>query len=117
MKAVFSGGSISQGHADLHTHTHYSGFNKAFFIPYPESVTPPERMVNVAVKKGLDVLCITDHDEIDGALRAQRYSRKEGLETEVVVSSEGDGMVFRTYRRKRCTHIKDAGRCVHRIPR
>jgi len=75
MKAVFSVVSISQGHADLHTHTHYSGFNKAFFIPYPESVTPPERMVDAAVKKGLDVLCITDHDEIEGALRAQRYSR------------------------------------------
>lgn len=97
MKAVFSGSSISQGHADLHTHTHYSGFNKAFFIPYPESVTPPERMVDAAVKKDLDVLCITDHNEIEGALRAQRYCRKEGLETEVVVGEEvttADGHVL-----------------------
>ncbi|KAF5433826.1 hypothetical protein C5S35_15630 [Candidatus Methanophagaceae archaeon] len=88
MKAVFSGSSVAQGHADLHTHTHYSGFNKAFFIPYPESVTPPERMVDVAVKKGLDVLCITDHDEIEGSLRAQRYVREKELETEVVVGEE-----------------------------
>ncbi len=75
MRGVFSVGSISLGHADIHTHTHYFGFNKAFFILYPESITPPERMVDAAVKKGLDVLCITDHDEIEGALRAQRYSR------------------------------------------
>ncbi|RCV62764.1 hypothetical protein C5S53_17825 [Methanophagales archaeon] len=51
MKAVFSGSSISPGHADLHTHTRYSGFNKAFLIPYPESVTPPERMVDAVAKE------------------------------------------------------------------
>ena len=104
MKAVFSGSSISQGHADLHTHTHYSGFNKAFFIPYPESVTPPERMVDVAVKKGLDVLCITDHDEIEGALKAQRYVREKELETAVVVGEEvttADGHVLGLFLQER----------------
>jgi len=104
MKAVFSGSSISQGHADIHTHTHYSGFNKTFFIPYPESVTPPERMVDAAVKKGLDVLCITDHDEIEGALRAQRYVREKELETEVVVGEEvttADGPVLGLFLQER----------------
>lgn len=104
MKAVFSGSSISQGHADLHTHTHYSGFNKTFFIPYPESVTPPERMVDVAVKKGLDVLCITDHDEIEGALKAQRYVREKELETAVVVGEEvttADGHVLGLFLQER----------------
>jgi len=97
MKAVFSGGSPSIGRADLHTHTYYSGFSKVGFIPYPESVTPPETMVDAAVKKGLDVLCITDHNEIEGALRAERYVRENGLEIEVVVGEEvstADGEVL-----------------------
>ena len=110
MRGVFSVVSISQGHADLHTHTHYSGFNIAFFIPYPESVTPPERMVDAAVKKGLDVLCITDHDEIEGALRAQRYSRKEGLETEVVVSQNDP--LGRVYQMRRRNKVIAIGGCI-----
>ncbi len=74
--------------ADLHTHTHYSGFSKVGFIPYPESVTPPETMVDTAMKKGLNVLCITDHNEIKGAWRAQRYVREKGLDIEVVAGEE-----------------------------
>jgi len=87
----------STGQADLHTHTYYSGFSKVFFMPYPESITPPETMVDAAVKKGLDVLCITDHNVIEGAMRAERYVRENGLEIEVVVGEEvstADGEVL-----------------------
>jgi len=88
---------LSPGRADLHTHTHYSGFNKVFFIPFPESVTPPDKMVDAGVKKGLDVLCVTDHNEIKGAFQAQRYARENRLPVEVVVGEEvetADGEVI-----------------------
>ncbi len=104
MTGVFSGFSISLGRADLHTHTHYSGFSKVGFIPYPESVTPPETMVDTAMKKGLDVLCITDHNEIKGAWRAERYARENGLEIEVVVGEEvstADGEVLGLFLQER----------------
>ncbi len=78
----------SAGRADLHTHTCYSGFSKVFFIPYPESVTSPEVMVDAAVKKGMDVLCITDHNEMKGAWRAQRYVKANRLAIEVVPGEE-----------------------------
>jgi hypothetical protein len=78
----------ARGRADVHTHTHYSGFNRVAFIPHPESVTPPEKMVDAAVKKGLDVLCITDHNEIAGAFRAQRYQRGSGVPLDVVMGEE-----------------------------
>jgi len=72
MIAVFSGGSLSTGRADLHTPTHYSGFSKVSFIPYPESVTPPETMVDAAMKRGLGILCITDHNETEGSQEVER---------------------------------------------
>lgn len=80
--------ALSPGRADIHTHTHYSGFNRVFFIPFPESITPPDKMVDAAVKKGLNVLCVTDHDEIEGAFRAQRYAIENRLSVEVVAGEE-----------------------------
>jgi Predicted metal-dependent phosphoesterases (PHP family) len=88
---------LFRGRADTHTHTYYSGFSKLFFVPYPESVTSPETMVDTAVKRGLDVICITDHNEIKGAWKAERYAREGGLEIEVVVGEEittADGEVL-----------------------
>jgi predicted metal-dependent phosphoesterase TrpH len=43
---------------DLHTHTMWSG----------DSTTTPEEMVAAVVDAGLDVVCITDHNAIRGAL-------------------------------------------------
>lgn len=88
---------LSPGRADIHSHTHYSGFNKVFFVPFPESVTPPDKMVDAAVKKGLDVLCVTDHNEIEGAFRAQRYAIENRLPVDVVAGEEirtADGEVI-----------------------
>ena len=85
------------GGADLHTHTYYSGFNRVLFIPHPESVTPPEKMVETAIEKGLDVICVTDHNEIQGAWQAERYVRENDLEIEVVAGEEitsADGEVL-----------------------
>jgi predicted metal-dependent phosphoesterase TrpH len=92
------------GRADLHTHTHYSGFNKVSFIPFPESVTSPRKMVDTAVKKNLDILCITDHNEIAGAWKAQRYVQEKSLDIDVVAGEEiktADGEVLGLFLQER----------------
>jgi len=47
-------------HVDLHTHTSYS----------PDAVTSPAELVERATMMGLDRIAVTDHGEIEGALRA-----------------------------------------------
>ncbi len=44
---------------DLHTHTMWSG----------DSTTTPDEYAAAVVASGLDVVCITDHNAIDGAVR------------------------------------------------
>lgn len=49
---------------DLHTHTRHS----------PDSVTSPGRLVERARAAGLDRVAVTDHDAIEGALRARELA-------------------------------------------
>lgn len=67
---------------DLHLHTDFS---------YDGLYTPKE-MVEAAIAKGLDAICITDHGEIKGALEAMKFSGDKilvipGIE---IKSKEGD---------------------------
>lgn len=75
------------GRADLHVHTIYSGIGKLGALRFPESVTSPQSRVDHARQIGLDVLCITDHDETAGAFIAQDYAKKFD-DIEVVVGEE-----------------------------
>ena len=75
------------GKADTHVHTEYSGFNKLGVIKFPESVALPDVQVDNARANGMDVLCITDHDETAGAFIAQKYARKYD-DIEVVAGEE-----------------------------
>ena len=75
------------GKADTHVHTFYSGFNTLGLMSFPESVIPPERQVDDARRRGLNVLCITDHNEVAGGFRAQEYA-KQFDDIEVVVGDE-----------------------------
>ena len=52
--------------AVIHLHTKYSF----------DCLTPPEKLVDLAVQNGIDVLCITDHDTIEGSVHAQNYAQK-----------------------------------------
>lgn len=49
--------------ADFHIHTNFSY----------DAVSSPEQVVNAAIKKGIDCICITDHEEIEGAIRAMKF--------------------------------------------
>ena len=55
------------GKADTHVHTDYSGFNSLGLMSFPESVIDPAKQVDDARRRGLDVLCITDHNEVAGS--------------------------------------------------
>lgn len=71
------------GKADLHIHTSssYDGLDK------------PEAVLKEASKVGLDVVAITDHNEIDGALLAQKFEKKYGVEVivgEEILTNQGE---------------------------
>ena len=82
------------GKADTHLHTEYSGFNKLGVMKFPESVTLPERQVDRMRELGMDVMAITDHDEIEGAFIAQRYAKSfddiEVIAGEEVTTADGE---------------------------
>ena len=63
---------------DLHMHTDYS----------PCSRMDPEDLVERAVKKGLDVICITDHNHIGGAVDAWNYQQKHKLPITIEIGYE-----------------------------
>jgi predicted metal-dependent phosphoesterase TrpH len=65
------------GRADLHTHSYWS-----------DGAQSPQTLVRRAAGR-VDVLAITDHDEIRGALAARQYARaRPELGVEVVVGEE-----------------------------
>ena len=78
------------GVADVHTHTMYSGFSRYSFLTYPDSVTTPKKSVRVAEKKGLDILCITDHNSIKGAIEAKKYNSDLVVIGEEIYSKNGE---------------------------
>jgi predicted metal-dependent phosphoesterase TrpH len=67
---------VSRGRADLHMHTTAS-----------DGWPSPHQLVDQARLIGLDVIAVTDHDTIEGALRAADYStRRSGVQ--VIVGEE-----------------------------
>lgn len=55
---------------DAHVHTHYSGMTTIWPLSYimRESYNTPERVYRLAKSRGMDLVAITDHDTIEGAL-------------------------------------------------
>jgi predicted metal-dependent phosphoesterase TrpH len=71
------------GRADLHLHTIYS---------YDGTASVPA-VLNRAKQLGLDVVAITDHDEIEGALKAMEIAPNYGVEVIPgieITTAEGD---------------------------
>ena len=63
--------------AELHAHTSAS-----------DGVPSPEQLVQIADRIGLDVLAVTDHDTVTGALRARAFARDSGARVRVIVGTE-----------------------------
>jgi len=73
----------SLGKADLHIHSTYSY----------DGISTPEEIVKHAAKIGLNVIAITDHDEIVGGLEAQKFEKKYKIDIivgEEVLTNEGE---------------------------
>ena len=66
------------GKADLHIHSNYSdGINK------------PEHILKVAFQHGLNIIAITDHNTLDGALKVKELSlTKDTPEVAVIIGEE-----------------------------
>ncbi len=69
----------SRWRVDLHVHTSYSH----------DSLSVPEAVIEHAHRAGLDRLAVTDHNEIDGALRARELSPDLIIVGEEVRTAEG----------------------------
>jgi predicted metal-dependent phosphoesterase TrpH len=65
---------------DLHNHTHYS----------PDSILSPRRFVREARRRGLDVVAVTDHNTIRGALVVREISEQPVIIGEEVKSADGE---------------------------
>lgn len=66
-----------QGRCDPHIHTTCS-----------DGLTSPREAVETALARGLDVIAITDHDAVRGALEAREFAQRAGYPIEVIVGSE-----------------------------
>ncbi len=80
--------------ADTHVHTYFSGTTNYKAFRFPESVTSPEEQVDDARKNGMSVVCITDHDEIEGGFRGVKYGKKfndiDVVAGEEITSADGE---------------------------
>ena len=64
--------------ADLHLHTDFS-----------DGLNSPRQVVQAASKAGLHIIAVTDHDTMEGAIRAQEYSQKRpDLGIKVILGEE-----------------------------
>ena len=73
--------------ADLHVHTMYSGVGRLGQLRFPESIDRPKEVVDAARAKMLNIVCITDHNSIEGALIAKEYAKRFD-DIEVVIGEE-----------------------------
>ena len=95
-----------RGRADLHMHTTAS-----------DGWPAPSRLVEHAAARGLDVIAVTDHDTIEGALRAAEHAaRRESVH--VVIGEEvssRDGHIVALFIEKRIRPRMSAAATVHAI--
>jgi len=95
------------GRADLHTHTDASD-------GWP---TPLQLVEHAARRAGLDVMAVTDHDTIEGALRAAEYAARRS-KLQVVVGEEVsslDGHIIGLFLEHRVKPGMSAAATVHAI--
>src|SRR6516165_2002914 len=60
--------SAARAHVDLHCHSRASARSVQQPALLPECATPPRELYELARRRGMDFVTITDHDTIDGVL-------------------------------------------------
>src|ERR1700744_4209955 len=78
--------------ADMHVHSTASKLSKLGVqrsLGLPECATPPEEVYELAKRRGMDFVTITDHDTIDGAL-AISHLPDVFVSEELTVSFKGE---------------------------
>jgi len=70
--------------ADLHVHTCYS----------PDSLTSLEAVIETAHRRGLDKVAITDHNQLEGALRLRELAPELVIVGEEIRTTEGELLSF-----------------------
>jgi predicted metal-dependent phosphoesterase TrpH len=104
----------NQGTADIHTHTRCSGFGSYSFLHFPESVTEPAKAVEAARRKKLDILCITDHNTIKGAIIAKKHAAAVEVVTGEEISS-ADGEILALFIQEEIKPMLCAPETIDRI--
>ncbi|HUF37060.1 MAG TPA: PHP-associated domain-containing protein [Anaerolineales bacterium] len=65
---------------EFHTHTIFS----------PDSLTPPERLLEACRRKGIDRVVVTDHNTIRGALAARKLAPEMVIVGEEIMTTRGE---------------------------
>src|SRR5918998_3295560 len=79
--------------SDLHCHSTASETSKLGVqrsLGLPECATPPEEVYELAKRRGMDFVTITDHDTIDGALELTAHHDDAFLSEELTVRFRGE---------------------------
>lgn len=90
---------MSWKRSDLHAHTSFSGWRKLRLIDPQDCYVPPDVLYRTALERGMDYVCFTDHDTIDGAL--DFLGRHPEAEARVIVGEEVE------------TYFPDDGQWIH----
>lgn len=89
----------ARARADLHLHTSFSGWRHLGLIGARDCYLTPDEAFDSARARGMDYVCFTDHNTIDGAL--DFLSRRPEEEPRVIVGEEVE------------IRLPDAGRWIH----
>ncbi len=97
------------GKADLHIHTIYS-----------DGSGTVEEVLRKSISEGLDIIAITDHNEIEGALKARELAERWRLNVDVIIGEEittSDGHVVGLFLKDRIRPLLTAEATVDEIHR
>src|SRR2546422_2728052 len=98
---------VSRGRADLHMHTTAS-----------DGWPSPQELVDYARATRLNVIAVTDHDTIEGALRAAAHAAGSSSKLQVVIGEEvssRDGHIVGLFVERRIRPGMSAAATVHAI--
>ena len=75
--------------ADLHVHSKYSIEPRFVFNTFEiRAVNGPEKIIDTAIRRGINVLAVTDHDTVAGGVCGEKYVRKKGIENFTFIKGE-----------------------------